>query len=224
MDLPGLHIVTPTETKLIDALAHMMGTSFLEEGWTMAWLSALDKIGVNEKRKQEISQAIIRSDFAVGSQYKCVYTLPDLSAAVGGYLSSDLQGHTWHELEDEAIAVMLNTLSEDERHALKEQSVQMQPVSDFSWMYRDSENCNRDFIHFYAVGVDASKRGSGAFRRMFVPFLDYAKAHNLNCYLECYSEKTESVYSHFGFEVVKRISDPVLNITERCMKKRPSIC
>lgn len=50
MDLPGLQIVEPGDTELIDKLAQMMGTSFLEEGWTTAWLSALDEIGTSEQR------------------------------------------------------------------------------------------------------------------------------------------------------------------------------
>lgn len=124
-------------------------------------------------------------------------------------------------MEDEAIDLMLATLSIEERTALEKRAVEMQPVSDFSWMYQDIGKKNRDFIHFYAIGVDPNKRSTGAFRRMFVPFLEYATEHQLNCYLECYSEKTEGVYSHFGFEVVKRISDPALKVTERCMKKRP---
>lgn len=221
MDLRGLNIVTPEETELIDRLAHMMGTSFLEEYWTQTWLSALDEIGITYERKLEISQVIIKSNFTVGSRSKCVYTLPDASAAAGGYLSSDLQGRTWSELEDEATALTFSSLAEHECRILEKRAEQMKPISNFSWMHQDPDTENRDFIHFYALGVDPDKRGTGAFRRMFTPFLDYAKEHGLACYLECYSEKTENIYSHFGFEVVTRISDPAFDIVQRCMKKLP---
>ena len=70
------------------------------------------------------------------------------------------------------------------------------------------------------AGVDPEKRGSGAFRRLFTPFLEYADEHGLACYLDCYTERLEQLYGHFGFETVERRSIDAFPIEERLMVRR----
>ena len=70
------------------------------------------------------------------------------------------------------------------------------------------------------AGVDPEKRGSGAFRRLFTPFLEYADEHGLACYLDCYTERLEQLYGHFGFETVERRSIDAFPIEERLMIRR----
>ncbi|MGI6106179.1 MAG: GNAT family N-acetyltransferase [Raoultibacter sp.] len=222
MELPGLIRVRPEETELIDELSNMMGESFLEEGWTQVWLSALDAIGINNQRKLEISRAIIKCNFTIGAPHNCVYMLPDKSAATGAYLSSDLGGRTWGALEDESMENMRREyLSEEESRILGERMHEMGFISNFSWMLEDAQE--NDFLHFFAIGVDTQKRGSGSFRRLMTPFFDFADSKGLKCYLECYSDKTEGIYSHHGFETVKRFSDPIFDVTERCMIRYPRV-
>ena len=76
---------------------------------------------------------------------------------------------------------------------------------------------DEDFIYFISAGVDPEKRGSGAFRRLFTPFLEYADEHGLACYLDCYTERLEQLYGHFGFETVERRSIDAFPIEERLM-------
>ena len=64
------------------------------------------------------------------------------------------------------------------------------------------------------------RRGSGAFRRLFTPFLEYADEHGLACYLDCYTERLEQLYGHFGFETVERRSIDAFPIEERLMVRR----
>ena len=79
---------------------------------------------------------------------------------------------------------------------------------------------DEDFIYFISAGVDPDKRGSGAFRRLFTPFLEYADEHGLACYLDCYTERLEQLYGHFGFETVERRSIDAFPIEERLMVRR----
>lgn len=219
MDLPGLITVEPSQTKTIDQLATMMGTSFMEEGWTQVWLSILDEIGTSHERKLEISRAIIKSNFIVGAPYQCVRMLPDMSAATGAYLSSDLNGRIWNDLEDESMEIMIETiLDENERTVLLKRAQQMERISNFKWMTDRTQG--KDFIHFFAIGVAPEKRGSGAFRKLLTPFLNYADEQGIECYLECFSDKTEGIYSHFGFETIERFDDPAFAVTERCMARK----
>ena len=95
----------------------------------------------------------------------------------------------------------------------------MEPISNFKWMIPETEG--KDFIHFFSVGVNPDMRGSGAFRRLVTPFLDYADQHGLNCYLECYTDRLESLYGHFGFETEHRFTDPNFDVYERAMVRTP---
>lgn len=219
MQLPGLITVQPDQTETIDTLSCVMGASFLEEPWTEVWLAALDELGTSRERKLEIARAIMKYDFTVGTPYQCCYLLPDFAAGTGAYLSSELQGRIWVDLEDEAMALMGKAvLAEDETAVLAERARQMEDISNFSWMVERGDD---DFIHFFSIAVNAEKRGSGAFRRLMTPFLDFADQQGINCYLECYSEHLEGLYGHFGFQTVGQLSNPAFDIVERTMVRTP---
>ncbi len=220
MQLPGLTTIKPHQTDLLDRLAKMMGTSFLKEPWTEVWFTALDEIGSTPERKAEISQAVMTYDFLVGAPFECVYALPDFSAGAGGYLLSELGGQTWNTLEEQAVKQMSEAvLDEQERRVLLGQAARMKHISNFSWFEDDARGA--DFIHFFSIGVDTGMQGRGILRKLLGPFLDYADELGINCYLECYNDRNESIYSHFDFETVQRFTDPEFEIFERCMVRRP---
>lgn len=220
MQLPGLITVQPEQTETINNVAHMMGKSFMEELWTEIWLESLDPLGADESRKLEISRAIMKYDFTLGAPYQCCYMLPDMAAATGAYLSSDLKGRVWNDIEDEATALMAEaTLTDDEKAAILKRAVEMEEISNFSWMIDHAQGS--DFIHFFSIGVNSEMRGSGAFRKLVTPFFEYADQHGINCYLECFSDSLEGLYSHFGFETVRQYSDPAFEIIERAMVRTP---
>ena len=96
----------------------------------------------------------------------------------------------------------------------------MEAISQFDWTrVRENEG---DHIYLYSWAVDKNARGKGSLRRMVEPIFAYADEHNLNCYLECYSDHLQSMYEHFGFEIVDVLSDPAFDITERRMVRRPN--
>ncbi|MEG0072833.1 MAG: GNAT family N-acetyltransferase [Raoultibacter sp.] len=217
MDLPQLIKVKPEQTGLIDQLAHMMGKSFLEEVWTREWLAVLPE---NRARKLAIACSIMNSNFTLGAPYQACWVTPDLSACAGGYRKSDLGEIIWNDLEDQSFELLRATiLSEKEAHLLAAQALKMESISNFKWV--EDFAAGSDFLHFYALGVDTEKRGSGAFRRLVEPFFTYADTHDIPCFLETYSDRLEALYAHFGFKTVKVLSDPAFAITQRCMIRLP---
>ena len=211
MNLPGLVTVQPDRTEELDALARMVGTCFLEEMWYVTWLEALDELGIGRDRKLEITRAVIRSDYEVTAPYQCVYALPDRAGAANVYLRSELGDVDWTELEEESGALLAEVLGP--------RIEAMDPISSTSWPLERAA-ADEDFIYFISAGVDPEKRGSGAFRRLFTPFLEYADEHGLACYLDCYTERLEQLYGHFGFETVERRSIDAFPIEERLMVRR----
>ena len=214
MNLPGLVTVQPDRTEELDALARMVGTCFLEEMWYVTWLEALDELGIGRDRKLEITRAVIRSDYEVTAPYQCVYALPDRAGAANVYLRSELGDVDWTELE-----LLAEVLTDEEIDVLGPRIEAMDPISSTSWPLERAA-ADEDFIYFISAGVDPEKRGSGAFRRLFTPFLEYADEHGLACYLDCYTERLEQLYGHFGFETVERRSIDAFPIEERLMVRR----
>ena len=219
MNLPGLITVQPDRTEELDALARMVGTCFLEEMWYVTWLEALDELGIGRDRKLEITRAVIRSDYEVTAPYQCVYALPDRAGAANVYLRSELGDVDWTELEEESGTLLAEVLTDEEIDVLGPRIEAMAPISSTSWPLERAA-ADEDFIYFISAGVDPEKRGSGAFRRLFTPFLEYADEHGLACYLDCYTERLEQLYGHFGFETVERRSIDAFPIEERLMVRR----
>ena len=219
MNLPGLITVQPDRTEELDALARMVGTCFLAERWDGTWLEALDELGIGRDRKLEITRAVIRSDYEVTAPYQCVYALPDRAGAANVYLRSELGDVDWTELEEESGTLLAEVLTDEEIDVLGPRIEAMDPISSTSWPLERAA-ADEDFIYFISAGVDPEKRGSGAFRRLFTPFLEYADEHGLACYLDCYTERLEQLYGHFGFETVERRSIDAFPIEERLMVRR----
>lgn len=220
MNLSGLITVQPDQTEELDALATMVGTCFLEEMWYVTWLEALDELGIGTERKLEITRAVIRSDYAVTAPFQCVYTLPDRAGAANVYLRSELGDIDWTELEEESGALLAEMLTDEEIAVLGPRIEAMDPISSTSWPLERTAP-DEVFVYFISAGVDPEKRGTGAFRRLFTPFLAYADEHGLDCYLDCYTDRLEQLYGHFGFETVERRSIEAFPIEERLMIRRP---
>lgn len=219
MNLPGIITITPDQPLLLERAARILGDSFIEEGWTSTWLSCLDEMGATRARKQEILHAQYLDELGNHVPYQGAYLLEDGTAAAGGYLYSELAGHTHPELQGASQKNFLAVATPQEREALAEQERHMETISQFDWTrHREQEG---DHIYFYMWAVDRTARGKGSLRRLINPFFDYADEHNLNCYLECYSDRLQSMYEHLGFELIDVLSDPAFDVTERRMVRRP---
>ncbi|MBC2888672.1 GNAT family N-acetyltransferase [Gordonibacter massiliensis (ex Traore et al. 2017)] len=219
MQLPGLVTVPHDQAALLDELAAMVGTCFLEEMWYATWLEALDDLGADRSRKLAITQAVIRADYEVTSPYGCVYTLDDRAGAANVYLRSELGGASWPALEEQSARRLESVLTADEQEVLVPRAEAMEPLSDTNWPLALAGD--DDYLYFISAGVDPARRGSGAFGRLFKPFLVHADERGLRCYLDCYTDRLEGIYGHYGFETVERKTAPGFDLVERCMVRSP---
>ncbi|MFR7747094.1 MAG: GNAT family N-acetyltransferase [Eggerthellaceae bacterium] len=222
MQLPGLITLRPDQEDLIKEAADMVGESFMEEPWFQTWVEILDELGVSEDRKREIVQASFWGDFIEHSKYQGVYITEDLAACAGAYLFSDLKGHDHQKLEDRGdLEALEHLLTPEETRLLDRRADDMDAISNFSWALDAAGG--KDHIYVYGWAVDTNKRGSGALRRMVEPFFQYADEHQLNMYLDCFSDNLQSLYEHLGFELIDVLSDPNFEITERRMVRKPNV-
>lgn len=218
MHIPGLITVTSDTPDALEHAIDIIGTSFMEEPWFATWLAALDELGTTEQRKQELLRATIADDLAAHVPYEGVYLLEDGAAATGAYRHSELRGTTHAALEDGHAPAFDAIATPEEKRVLAARTEAMAPISDFDWSRKLEDGA--DHIYFYAWAVDPAARGTGALRRLLEPFFAYADEKQLNCYLECYSDRLQSMYEHFGFELIDVLSAEGFDITERRMVRR----
>ena len=218
MQLPGLITVSSDDGATLEHLANMMGESFLEEMWFDTWLAALDDLGTGRERKLAIMQAYFLDELSVLSQHGAVYALEDLTAATGGYLASELGQAGQEHLETMRYERMEALLAEEEGRLLDEREQAMYAISDFDW-HRAWPREGDDYIYFSSWAVDKNARGTHALSRLLAPILAFADANGLDCYLECYADRLQSMYEHFGFRVVRELHDDGFPVYERCMMR-----
>ncbi|OUO86535.1 GNAT family N-acetyltransferase [Gordonibacter sp. An230] len=217
MNLPGLITVRPEQTDELNALAAMVGACFREEMWHVTWL---DVPGISEERKLAITQAAIHADYAVTAPYGCVYALPNHAGAANAFLRSELPEGGWEQFEKESERRLALAFTPEETAVLGPRAEAMESLSDTNWPLAHAK-ADEDFIYFISIGIDPARRGAGAFRRLFVPFLDEADQREVRCYLDCYTDRLESLYGHFGFRTVERKDAPGFDLVERCMVREP---
>lgn len=219
MNIPGLVTVNENQPELLDKLARMVGTSFLEELWYATWLEALDDSGRDTDRKRTILQALIRADFEATAPYGCCLALDDCAGAVNAFLRSELSDAQWTHIDKLVEEASAKILTPKEQRVLFPQAEAMGPLSDTNWMYNYAAP-EDDFIYFISIGVDPNRRGTGAFGRLVKPILAFADTKKIDCYLDCYTDRLEQIYTHYGFEVVEVKQASGFAITERCMIRR----
>ncbi len=80
------------------------------------------------------------------------------------------------------------------------------------------------FPHWYLfpIGVDPIFQGKGYGSRLLRPMLVRIDQENLPCYLETDTERSVSIYQHYGFEVVERGIVPGSEVSHWAMLREPS--
>ena len=80
------------------------------------------------------------------------------------------------------------------------------------------------FPHWYLfpIGVDPVFQGKGYGSRLLRPMLARIDQENLPCYLETETEKSVSIYQHYGFEVVEKGIVPGSEVGHWAMLREPS--
>ncbi len=218
MIVPGLVTVAEDAPADLERAVDIVGGGFMEEQWFACWLAALDALGATEGRKRELLRAAIADSFGAHVPYQGVYLLDDGSVAMGMVRASELSGRTHEELEAASSSELDAAATPEERAALEARAQAMAPASDFGWSSAHAQG--RDHIYAYALAVSPDARGTGALRRLFEAVFSYADREGLDVYLECYTDRLEQLYGHFGFELVDVLSVPELDLHEHRMVRR----
>ena len=91
-------------------------------------------------------------------------------------------------------------------------------VLNLNWF---KEHVNGRHYRLKVIAIDRTLRGSGAFRRLITPVLEYAGKNQIPVVLETHNLSNFGLYEHFGFNLVKTIAHPSTEIKQYCMIRYP---
>lgn len=70
------------------------------------------------------------------------------------------------------------------------------------------------------IAIHQDLRGSGAFRKLITPVIEFADSEKIPIVLETHNPENVGLYGHFGFELVKTISSEESRIEQYCMIRK----
>jgi ribosomal protein S18 acetylase RimI-like enzyme len=91
-------------------------------------------------------------------------------------------------------------------------------VLNLSWY---KEHIEGRHYRLKVIAVDKALRGSGAFRRLITPVIEYADQNRIPVVLETHNLSNVGLYEHFGFTLVKTLTHPSTEIIQYCMIRYP---
>ncbi len=79
------------------------------------------------------------------------------------------------------------------------------------------------YYHIKITAVDKSLRGTGAFRKLITPRIQYADREQIPMVLETHNKSNVGLYERFGFTLVKTIQSPYTPIEQYCMIREVAV-
>lgn len=73
------------------------------------------------------------------------------------------------------------------------------------------------YYHIKIIAIDKEQRGTGIFRRLISPVIEYCDLRNIPIVLETHNPNNVPIYERFGFKVVDTRSAPGMDLKQYCM-------
>ena len=196
------------QNRNIETVAAVMADSFMQDPGSRATME-----GIDEPEKLFMAHAILHSEHAF--QTGSIRLLDDDPRAfVIGYDSIHENKFLERKLHLKVIMKTIVSLGLINLARIVKNMQKVGRVLNLSW-YKGLIKGRHYRVKI--IAVDKSLRGSGAFRRLITPVLDYAGEHRIPIVLETHNPSNIGLYEHFGFTLVKTITHPDTEIEQYCM-------
>ncbi len=200
------------QNHIIQTVAAVMTDSFRDDPGSMAMME-----GIKEPEELFMAHTLLHSMHAF--QTKSLRILDDDPR---GFLIGYDSVHENKFLERKLyLKIIMKTISCLGLKNMKRMLSNMQKVGkvlNLSWY---KEHIKGRHYRLKVIAVDKALRGSGAFRRLITPVLEYADQNQIPVVLETHNLSNVGLYEHFGFTLVKTITHPCTEIKQYCMIRYP---
>lgn len=192
--------------------ARVLAAGFMEDPLNIAILE-----GLTDKRKLMTAHATISVKHALKT--KSLYLLENNPQAVLIGIDSK-EENKFRDLQ-QILNVYLTTfiiLSFKDLKRIAGNYRKVSKILSFTW---HKEFVKNRYYRLKVIAIDKSLRGSGAFRKLISPMIEYADREGIAMVLETHNHDNVGLYEHFGFELVKTISSAETEIRQYCMIRNP---
>ena len=197
---------------IIQTVAAVMTDSFKEDPGSMAMME-----GIKKPEKLFMAHTLLHSTHAF--QTKSLRILDDDPRAfLIGYDSIHENKCLERKLYLKIIMKTIACLGLKNMKRMVNNMQKVGKVLNLSWY---KEHVNGRHYRLKVIVVDKALRGSGAFRRLITPVLEYAGKNQIPVVLETHNPSNVGLYEHFGFFLVKTITHPGTEIKQYCMIRHP---
>jgi ribosomal protein S18 acetylase RimI-like enzyme len=198
--------------QIIQTVAAVMADSFKEDPGSMAMME-----GIEEPEKLFRAHTLLHSAHAF--QTKSLSILDnDPRAFLIGYDSIYENKFLERKLYLKIIMKSIACLGLKSMTRMVSNMQKVGKVLNLGW-YR--EHVSGRHYRLKVIAVDKALRGSGAFRRLMTPVLEYADQNRIPVVLETHNPVNIGLYEHFGYALVKTITHPGIEIKQYCMIRYP---
>ncbi len=199
--------------QIIQAVAAVMTNSFKEDPGSMAMLE-----GIKDAEKLLGEHSVLHSTHAF--QTKSLRILDgDPRAFLIGIDSIHENKFLERMLHMRIIMKTISCLGLRNMTRMVNNMQRVGKVLNLSWY---KEHVQGRHYRLKVIAVDKTLRGSGAFRRLITPVLEYADQQIIPVVLETHNHSNVGLYEHFGFTLVKTITHPNTEIKQYCMIRHPA--
>lgn len=171
----------------------------------------------NLERKEQILQVQSKKQIMSFIEKGNIQRLEKNNGISIGYYSKAIGLNDFIEIINSCSEEIMKVITEDELKLLIENSEKLKNIEHPVWFHELKE----DYYHLLVVAVDKKLKGSGAFRKLITPVLSDCDEKRIKIVLETNNEQNVKIFKHFGFDVVKEISDDMINIKQYCMVRNP---
>ena len=200
-------------SKNLDAIAGYLGESFLEDPMNKGQLEGIIK-------KEKFIRAHARIAVKHASKSNALYILNnDPRAIMIGFDSKNNRKLREVWTNAKAIGSVFFLISFKEIIRLFRNMKVLSKVLDFKW---PKEFVKGRHYRVKIISIDKSLRGTGAFRKLITPAIEFSDQEQIPMVLETHNPSNVGLYEHFGFELVKTISSPETHVQQYCMIRKPS--
>jgi ribosomal protein S18 acetylase RimI-like enzyme len=197
---------------LIDIVSRVMCESFLEDPMNMAQLE-----GVNNPVALLEKHSMMHSVYALKNN--SLFTLNgDGRAFMIGFDSN--QNNEFREVLF-MIRMFLKTfflVSWKDFNQLRKNMKQHGKVLSFDW---HKKVISGRHYRIKIIAIDKALRGTGAFRKLIAPAIEFADKEQIPVVLETHNPSNVGLYTHFGFKLVKTITSSKTPVVQYCMIREP---
>ena len=163
-----------------------------------------------EKRFRAIFEVAVRQGLKYGEVYAPSEDLEGIVAWVPG-MHTDM--NLWQLIRSGSVGAVTRIGLK----ALRKMARVYKPVME----YRREHMAGLTFLYLLVFGVATELQGKGFGRKLIGAAIEQADREGLPLYVGAGSEENVTMYEHFGFRVLKRITLPIVDLPEWEMVREP---